>query len=939
MVSFNQYPVFGANQVLRHDHLNDLINYLEEQTRVSRVKLHGIGVVCGFDIAQGEALDGNGIDRLALLVGKGVGITSKGYLAVSAAQSFTGFKPYTVEQEFSRLENDIRDDQPYTSRIRLYRELADVYPFFEDGPDQLLDLFELVPDLAEDDEAQPLSEGFLENKVLILYVKQDLQSLKNCDTNDCNDVGAKLEMHLRFLLADRGVAEDIMGRERATEGNNHRPIHLSDHGKYTLPDAVEITLPKINVYKNAVQTFTNLAQQYATNVKIALEQMEKSILQSLEAYDYMLDSIYPSDAGDIFQQLFQTIQQNLQDERNAQNPSIQNYYDFAAHLIDAYKEFSKAAAQYQGICSPNMTHFPKHLFLGILSDLDLDLSETFEPRPSFIQTGSGRFPFEESTPQYRHPFIPANQLDQQHKMKEEVQALHYRLLVMLRTFAQQSNVFEQVETMRIVPSQSRVYPLSSRAIPHYLPVPVAQDDDPMLRIWSNAKTKANQLHLVHSYYRIDNQNHPLQYRQCETDFYRIAGHLNAELSGTLSTLHNERRRLGLDFSIEVVQMSTQLDRIESIGQSVTLFNNFSRQHPGLEHLGGVPKGGTFILAFQRINGRDRIMADFALPYSINHAQSQGYVLQQCLYKWISSAKYLRNIVRPKYGISRLDRHYTLIVSKYVVEGVDILGKRNKRIRISIRDMKYEGMRAIVNGINRAFPTGLVFDTGKAEDQIAVKRYAGQTFELEIKEGQSADTYYFNETGRIKLDKRGSLFLAGRRGSFLKEADCNFIPPPYHPINYEVLHQSLHPNQYYTFRQMTNRDWMNLGRYKGERVITDLLDGRLSSILGKLDAIRADVLTLEPKARVYLVGSWADGTYLSNNDDDNPDDLALIREKILGAAVGSDIEIMVEMPDDKTISKAAVASNVKTYYGDQKVNVTVGKPKAGASRVEIIDRRS
>ena len=44
------YPVFEANQVLTNAHLNDLFEYLDEQTRLTRANLIGIGIVCGLEV-------------------------------------------------------------------------------------------------------------------------------------------------------------------------------------------------------------------------------------------------------------------------------------------------------------------------------------------------------------------------------------------------------------------------------------------------------------------------------------------------------------------------------------------------------------------------------------------------------------------------------------------------------------------------------------------------------------------------------------------------------------------------------------------------------------------------------------------------------------------------------------------------------------------------
>ena len=68
------YPVFEANQVLTNAHLNDLFEYLDEQTRLTRSNLIGIGIVCGLEVT----FEAPGTVHLS----KGCGVTSQGYLIV-----------------------------------------------------------------------------------------------------------------------------------------------------------------------------------------------------------------------------------------------------------------------------------------------------------------------------------------------------------------------------------------------------------------------------------------------------------------------------------------------------------------------------------------------------------------------------------------------------------------------------------------------------------------------------------------------------------------------------------------------------------------------------------------------------------------------------------------------------------------------------------------
>jgi len=44
------YPEFVADQILSSEHLNRLFGYLEEQERLTRANLIGIGIVCGLEV-------------------------------------------------------------------------------------------------------------------------------------------------------------------------------------------------------------------------------------------------------------------------------------------------------------------------------------------------------------------------------------------------------------------------------------------------------------------------------------------------------------------------------------------------------------------------------------------------------------------------------------------------------------------------------------------------------------------------------------------------------------------------------------------------------------------------------------------------------------------------------------------------------------------------
>src|SRR5688572_33308342 len=80
------YSVFEKDQVLTHDQLNSVAEYADDQIRLTRVGLLGVGIACGL---RASIVSGN------VRVSRGVGVTTDGDLVYLAQdQVFNRFKPY-----------------------------------------------------------------------------------------------------------------------------------------------------------------------------------------------------------------------------------------------------------------------------------------------------------------------------------------------------------------------------------------------------------------------------------------------------------------------------------------------------------------------------------------------------------------------------------------------------------------------------------------------------------------------------------------------------------------------------------------------------------------------------------------------------------------------------------------------------------------------------
>jgi hypothetical protein len=323
-----RYTVFEENQVLTHDQLNDLADYLDDQDRLTRVALLGVGIVCGLRVAR---LDG------AVVVTRGVGVTTQG--------------------DVLWLSADARFD-----RFKAYDKSAPVYLPFYRG-EEMLPVFELVRAGEEDERAAPLGDlagqtgARLEDMAALLLMESYVQDDDLCSGTDCDNLGRGSVHTSRVLLI----------------------------GKQDLA-ALQENLPGLDQAARSLPTASMLAAAYRAVCGSAHEALVPALRALYPACESLLADLFAKDpAGEWVARL-----ETLRGELSRSDAGSQYYYDFLKDVVDTYQSFRDLLYGEVAVCCPDLGAFPKHLLLGGLKGNDEKLRTGFYPSPLTSRTADRR---------------------------------------------------------------------------------------------------------------------------------------------------------------------------------------------------------------------------------------------------------------------------------------------------------------------------------------------------------------------------------------------------------------------------------------------------------------------------------------------------------------------------------------------------------------------
>lgn len=333
------YSIFEKDQVLTHDQLNSVADYCDDQTRLTRVKLLGVGIVCGLRVS---------VQANKITVTKGTGITTDGDLLHFAA------------------------DRVF-DKFKIHDESNPAYgPFYPE--ETLIRAYELVPLGTTDQRATALSQFTTQtgsapgDMVAVLFMEGYVRDEDLCSGTDCDNLGKDFVNTIKLLLVEKSSA-GLLKESVTTPASAFAAL-------------TEIVAER-PVFNSSITTSAQLAAAY----RAVCGAMHKTLLAELP-------KLYPNCSGFLGEVFASDPMSGWRTRLNgfqsafAANPGIQYYYDFLKDLVETYNAFRNLLFGENTWCCPGTDRFPKHLLLGNISPgADPDENRTgFYPSPLCSRT-------------------------------------------------------------------------------------------------------------------------------------------------------------------------------------------------------------------------------------------------------------------------------------------------------------------------------------------------------------------------------------------------------------------------------------------------------------------------------------------------------------------------------------------------------------------------
>ncbi|MEM8525030.1 MAG: hypothetical protein AAGG68_10320 [Bacteroidota bacterium] len=505
------YPIFQANQVLTNKSLNDVVDYLDKETRYTRIHTIGMGIICGLEVRYEDKY---------IHISEGVGITSEGYLVRHEGGEFGFYKEGVTLQEI---------------------ELRGVSQNNKEN-EQNADLASWTVAELDSSEGKSL-DSTVEGKVVLLFF-ECRQNKNDLCGNDCDEQGTTQEFKIRFLLVDEEQADTIISSfdiKKDEENLSHpllREIEVVFHGRtFPLEELTSIHRIRRFVDTSGDEVTANLfakmtsKEEFLSEYRTAIRSLKNTKDGKLQLNTSLNSFFLPftlSTDKDV------SIELKIEDIQEAQYR-----YDHICDILETHNELLEVLSEIVAFCTPPSILFPKHLFLGQIN---------------VNHQNKGKI--------YRNAFLQPPSYNGTPNLIQEAKLLYKRLELLKDYFE-----FDQEKEIRITPSKSSRHPLGDRAIPFYY-----KNESVLSEYWNVKLSRRGLPHRQYTHQRLEHPRNkpdeprsnapydkPLQYSFLDQDFLRIEGHIGKDRSAVINTLTNLRSKYNLAFDLVYLKLGETID--------------------------------------------------------------------------------------------------------------------------------------------------------------------------------------------------------------------------------------------------------------------------------------------------------------------------------------------------------------------------------------------
>ncbi|GAA5084408.1 hypothetical protein GCM10023210_04200 [Chryseobacterium ginsengisoli] len=553
-----QYRKFSKGQYIEFTQFNEFLDFFEDQDRLSRIMLQGVGVVCGLKpdlIYSNKKLSG-------IQLSQGVAVTTDGDLLTLNNTSKISEELYVSDLKTINIES-----KTYT-HFKAYDNFKVNYPAFYDENDDQIQLWELATAQEATSDFNPINGlSNLEDKYLLLYLESYEKEVRPCRGVDCDNHGIQQIRNLKVLVTTAQGINYIFAKD-----------NLQPH-----PLFIEDILGEIK-------------QERVILERLILEQGSKKKFSSFDLKNLYTEVLERNGYGEnVFKKIYEiskmmglsvashlTFKSVLEDCLD-QKYGFQYAYDVVKDLMDTYSEIIKLLPKTFTQELPDFTSFPKHIMLGkLVSETQLDSS--------------------------RHQFYYSPILDDERGI-QKVKTLINRFNQQVYNFKYTVDVEEEAQ-IKITPSQ-KLNSLGNKAIPFYYQV-----TEDFLKAWNFDKTSHRSFknNLAYNADLLSQDIHiqkPLEFNIDQNGFYNIEGHQGMDYKDAFEQIKQIRDKKQLGFDVMLLSFD---ELIGNKDLSKAYFNEYIEKYSGLEHRHGVVKGGTFVMIYGDDENDKTVVADFSLSY-------------------------------------------------------------------------------------------------------------------------------------------------------------------------------------------------------------------------------------------------------------------------------------------------------------------------------------